>query len=86
MDYIYYIILLYYIALYIYIYMYIYIYHIYYIYIIYIYIYNIYIYILFKENGLSLETECNLKTVYYLDITLDLNTGTYKPSLYIYMY
>ena len=25
------------------------------------------------------NTECNLKTVNYLDITLDLNTGTYKP-------
>ena len=34
---------------------------------------------LFKENGLSLEIKCNLKTVNYLDITLDLNTGTYKP-------
>ena len=34
---------------------------------------------LFKENGLSLKTECNLKTVNYLDITLNLNTGTYKP-------
>ena len=34
---------------------------------------------LFKENGISLEIECNLKTVNYLDITLDLNTGTYKP-------
>ena len=34
---------------------------------------------LFKEYGLSLEIECNLKTVNYLDITLDLNTGTYKP-------
>ena len=31
----------------------------------------------FLENGLSLEIECNLKTVNYLDITL--NTGTYKP-------
>ena len=31
---------------------------------------------LFKENGLSLRIECNLKTVNYLDITLDLNTGT----------
>ena len=28
---------------------------------------------------MSLEIECNLKTVNYLDITLDLNTGTYKP-------
>ena len=34
---------------------------------------------LFKEYGLSLEIECNLKTVNYLDITLDLSTGTYKP-------
>ena len=32
----------------------------------------------FKENGLSLEIKCNLKTVNYLDITLDINTGTYK--------
>ena len=31
---------------------------------------------LFKENGLSLEIECNLKTINYLDITLDLNTAT----------
>ena len=36
-------------------------------------------YQLFKENGLSLEIECNLKIVNYLDITLDLNNGTYKP-------
>ena len=34
---------------------------------------------LFQENGLSLVIECNLKTVNYLDITLDLNTGSYKP-------
>ena len=34
---------------------------------------------LFKEYGLSLEIECNLKTVNYLDITLDLCTGTCKP-------
>jgi len=34
---------------------------------------------LFKQHGLSLEIECNLKTVNYLDITLDLNKGTYKP-------
>ena len=33
---------------------------------------------LFLLNNLSLEIECNLKTVNYLDITLDLNTGTYK--------
>ena len=34
---------------------------------------------LFMENRLSLEIECNLKTANYLDITLDLDTGTYKP-------
>ena len=33
---------------------------------------------LFKENRLSLEIEGNLKTVNYVDITLDFNTGTYK--------
>ena len=32
-----------------------------------------------EENRLSLEIECNLKTVNYLDITLDLITGTHKP-------
>ena len=36
-------------------------------------------YQLFEANGLSLEIQCNLKTVNYLDITLNLNTGTYKP-------
>ena len=34
---------------------------------------------LFEENGLSLEIEFNLKTINYLDITLDLSTSTYKP-------
>ena len=34
---------------------------------------------LFTQNKLSLEIECNLKTLNYLDITLDLNTVTYKP-------
>ena len=33
---------------------------------------------LLKENGLLLEIECNPKTVNYLDITSDLNTGAYK--------
>ena len=32
-----------------------------------------------RENRLSLEIECNLKTVNHLDITLDLNSGTCKP-------
>ena len=36
-------------------------------------------YQLLKENGLSLKIECNLKTVNYLDITLEVNTGIYKP-------
>ena len=34
---------------------------------------------IFKQHGLSLEIECNLKTVNYLDVTLDLRNGTYKP-------
>ena len=34
---------------------------------------------LFKENGLSLEIECNVITLNDLDITLDLNTGAHKP-------
>ena len=34
---------------------------------------------LLNKKGLYLEIECNLKIVNYLDITLDLNTGTYKP-------
>ena len=32
-----------------------------------------------RENRLYSEIECNLKTVQYLDITVDLNTGTCKP-------
>ena len=34
---------------------------------------------LFNKKGLYLEIECKLKIVNYLDITLDLNTGTYQP-------
>ena len=33
----------------------------------------------FRENGLSLEIVCNIKTANYLDITLNLDTGTKKP-------
>ena len=33
---------------------------------------------LFKNNGSSLEIKCNLEIENYLDITLDLNNGTYK--------
>ena len=34
---------------------------------------------LFNENGLKIEIKCNLKIVDYLDVTLNLNDGTYKP-------
>ena len=34
---------------------------------------------IFKKNGLCLEIECNLKIVNYLEVSLDLNTGTFKP-------
>lgn len=34
---------------------------------------------IFKRNGLDLEIECNLKIVNYLDITLNLENGTYQP-------
>ena len=34
---------------------------------------------IFQTHGLKLEIKCNLKSVDYLDITLDLNTGSYRP-------
>ena len=34
---------------------------------------------IFKDNDLKLEIKCNLKSVDYLDVTFDLETGTYKP-------
>ena len=34
---------------------------------------------IFNENGLKIEILCNLKIVDYLDVTLNLNDGTYKP-------
>ena len=34
---------------------------------------------IFQTYGLKLEIKCNLKTVDYLDITFDLNTGCYRP-------
>ena len=34
---------------------------------------------IFKNNGLSITIEANKKVVDYLDITLNLNTGTFKP-------
>ena len=33
----------------------------------------------FQTHGLKLEFEFSLKTVDYLDITFDLNTGSYRP-------
>ena len=33
----------------------------------------------FKENGLEIIIECNKKIVNFLDITINLNDGTYKP-------
>ena len=34
---------------------------------------------IFQTHGLKLEIKCNLKSVDYLDITFDLNTGSYRP-------
>ena len=34
---------------------------------------------IFKENGLQIIILCNLKIVDYLDVTLNLNDGSYKP-------
>ena len=34
---------------------------------------------LFKENGLSITIEANLKTVNFLDVELDLNSNKYRP-------
>ena len=34
---------------------------------------------IFKEKFLSIEIECNKKIVNYLDVTLNLNDGSYKP-------
>ena len=33
----------------------------------------------FAENGLRVTIEANKKVVDFLDVTLDLNTGKYKP-------
>ena len=35
--------------------------------------------VLFKEFGLNLIIECNKRIVNYLDITLNILDGTYKP-------
>ena len=34
---------------------------------------------IFKEHGLDIIIQCNMKIVYYLDVTFNLNDGTYKP-------
>ena len=34
---------------------------------------------IFKENGLDIILQCNMKVVDYLDVTFNLNGGTYKP-------
>ena len=33
----------------------------------------------FKDNGLNVIIECNMKIVNYLDVTFNLNDGTYRP-------
>ena len=33
----------------------------------------------FKNNGLNVIIECNVKIVNYLDVTFNLNDGTYRP-------
>ena len=34
---------------------------------------------LFKQKGLQIITECNLKVVNYLDVSFNLNDGSYRP-------
>ena len=34
---------------------------------------------LFKNNGLNIIIECNMKIVNYLDVTFNLNDSTYRP-------
>ena len=36
---------------------------------------------IFKQEGLSITVETNLKEVNFLDVTLDLRTGLYKPYI-----
>ena len=33
----------------------------------------------FKNNGLDVIIECNMKVVNYLDVTFNLDDGTYRP-------
>ena len=34
---------------------------------------------MFKNNGLDVIIECNMRVVNYLDVTFNLNDGTYRP-------
>ena len=34
---------------------------------------------MFKQKGLQIIIECNLKVVNYLDVTFNLNDGSYRP-------
>ena len=34
---------------------------------------------MFKQRGLKIITECNLKVANYLDVTFNLNDGSYRP-------
>ena len=35
----------------------------------------------FKEHGLDIFIKCNMKVVNYIDVTFNLNDGTYKPYI-----
>ena len=36
---------------------------------------------IFTQNGLNITIETNMKVVNFLDVTLDLNTGEFKPFM-----
>ena len=36
---------------------------------------------IFKDNGLNITIDANKKVADFLDITLDLRTGNYKPYI-----
>ena len=36
---------------------------------------------IFRKNGLEITIKVNMKIVQFLDVNLDLNTGTYKPFM-----
>ena len=35
---------------------------------------------IFKEHGLDVTIQCNIKVVNYLDVTFNLNDGTYREN------